>query len=217
MIQFPIYTQVPPYQNKNVCYPPQTANIFQGGNVFHPAPPTNISEELENIHKNYYSDLTKEEFNASESVRNEMLYKSGKLEQLAKYGSWVNYGDTYNRIKDNDNFKEILNSKYLNSAKGFMRIMKNLNNLEEQRQKKMIPIPQIYGINIQLLPTLPYQKYDMNDYLKMLNNFIKNGKISDDLKQYFLYKESDKLDVYYTKLDKLDKAENPLDILAENF
>ena len=51
----------------------------------------------------------------------------------------------------------------------------------------------------------------------MLNNFIKNGKISDDLKQYFLYKESDKLDVYYTKLDKLDKAENPLDILAENF
>ena len=57
----------------------------------------------------------------------------------------------------------------------------------------------------------------MNDYLKMLNNFIKNGKISDDLKQYFLYKESDKLDVYYTKLDKLDKAENPLDILAENF
>lgn len=217
MIQFPIYTPVIPYQNGNVCYPPQTTNMFQCGNVFYPAPPTNISKELESIHKNYYPDLTKEEFDAAESVRNEMLYKAGKLEQLAKYGSWANYGGTFDKIKNNNDFKELINSKYLNSPKGFMRIMKNLNSLEEQRQKKLMPTPQIYGINIQRLPSLPYHKYDMDDYIKMLNNFIKNDKISDDLKQYFLYKESDKLDVYYTKLDELNIAENPLDILVEKF
>ena len=55
----------------------------------------------------------------------------------------------------------------------------------------------------------------MNDFLKMLNNFCKNDKISDDLKQYFLQMKADKIDLYYTKLNKLSTSSNPLDILTE--
>ena len=50
----------------------------------------------------------------------------------------------------------------------------------------------------------------------MLNNFTKNNKISDDLKKYILYVESGKLDLYYTKLDKLENSQNPVAILSEN-
>lgn len=213
MIQYPVYTPINSYQQGNVCYPPQTTNPYQTGNVFYPAPAPNMPQTLENIHKTYYPDLTNEEFNASESVRNEMLYKSGKLEQLAKYGCWTNCGLIYNAIKNNNDFKELINSKYLNDSKGFVLIMKNLNSLENQRQKKLTYYPPMYGINIQQIPLINYSQYNINDYLRMLNNFTKNNKISDDLKKYFLYKESDKLDLYYTKLNILDNIENPLDIL----
>ena len=143
-----------------------------------------------------------------------LLGLAGKFEQLSKYGSWTNCFATYNIIKNNNDFKELINSKYLNDAKGFVLIVKNLNSLELQRQKKLTYCPQIYGINIQQIPPLDYAKYNINDYLRILNNFTKNPKFSDDLKQYFLYKESDKLDLYYTKLDKLDNTENPIDVLV---
>lgn len=217
MIQFPIYTPITSYQNGTVYYPSQPVNQCQGANVFYPAPQTNIRKELESVHKTFYPDLTKEEFDATESVRNEMLYKAGKLEQLAKYGTYTNCGTTYSNIKDNQDFKELINSKYFKSAKDFVKIINNLNSLELQRQKKIIPKPPIYGFNAIQFPSLPYHKYDLNDYVRMLNNFAKNDKISDDLKQYILYKESDKLDLYYTKLDILDKSNNPLVILTENF
>jgi len=55
----------------------------------------------------------------------------------------------------------------------------------------------------------------MNDFLKMLNKFCKNDKISDDLKQYFLQMKADKIDLYYTKLNKLSDSSNPLDVLTE--
>lgn len=198
MIQFPIYTPVNPYQ---------------GSSVFYPAPASNISQTMENIHKTYYPDLTNEEFNAPEPIRNEMLYKAGKLEQLAKYGCWTNCGFIYNAIKNNNDFRELISSKYLNDVKGFVLIVKNLNSLEDQRQKKLTYYPPMYGVNVQQMPLFNYSQYNINDYLRILNDFIKNDKISDDLKQYFLYKESDKLDLYYTKLDKLNKAENPIEIL----
>ena len=40
-----------------------------------------------------------------------MLYKSGKLEQLAKYGCWTNCGLIYNAIKNNNDFKELFSYK----------------------------------------------------------------------------------------------------------
>ena len=195
MIQYPSYIPV---------------NSYQQANVFYPAPPVNVADELNKVHITYYPDLTKEEFNASQSVRNDMLYNAGKLEQLAKYGSNTNCGSTYNKVKDNNDFKELINSKYLNNTNGFVRIINNLNSLDLQRQQKLTYYPPLYGVNVIKNYTLDYQKYDMSDYLRMLNNFTKNNKISDDLKQYFLYMESDKLDLYYTKLDKLENAQNPV-------
>ena len=200
MIQYPSYIPV---------------NSYQQANVFYPAPPVNVADELNKVHITYYPDLTKEEFNASQSVRNDMLYNAGKLEQLAKYGSNTNCGSTYNKVKDNNDFKELINSKYLNNTNGFVRIINNLNSLDLQRQQKLTYYPPLYGVNVIKNYTLDYQKYDMNDYLRMLNNFTKNNKISDDLKQYFLYMESDKLDLYYTKLDRLENAQNPVAVLAE--
>lgn len=190
-------------------------NLYQQANVFYPAPPVNVADELNKVHITYYPDLTKEEFNASQSVRNDMLYNAGKLEQLAKYGSNTNCGSTYNKVKDNNDFKELINSKYLNNTNGFVRIINNLNSLDLQRQQKLTYYPTLYGVNVIKNYTLDYKKYDMNDYLGMLNNFTKNNKISDDLKQYFLYMESDKLDLYYTKLDRLENAQNPVAVLAE--
>lgn len=195
MIQCPGYIPINPYLQAN---------------TFYPAPPVNVADELNKVHITYCPDLTKEEFNASQSVRNDMLYNAGKLEQLAKYGSNTNCGSIYNKVKDNDDFKELINSKYLNNTNGFVRIINNLNSLDLQRQQKLTYYPPLYGVNVIKNYTLDYQKYDMSDYLRMLNNFTKNNKISDDLKQYFLYMESDKLDLYYTKLDKLENAQNPV-------
>lgn len=203
MIQVPIYRQTYYYQNPFVNAPP--ANQF--------ATNTNLDE----IHKIYYPDLTDDEFNISDSERNALLYKRGKFEQLAKYGTYQNCGDTYNRVKDNPDFKELVSSKYLNNSQGFVRLINNLNSLESQRQEKLAVYPvQYYGVNVQMVkPSIEYQKYDMKDYLKFLNNFVKNKNISDDLKVYFLYMKSNKLDLYYTKLNQLNDNCNLLDILTE--
>ena len=201
MIQFPNYIQPNPYQYTNLFYPVQ---------------PVNTAEELNKIHQTYYHDLTPEEFNASQTVRNDMLYNAGKFEQLAKYGSNINCSLLYNKIKNNNDFKELINSKYLNNSKGFVKIINNLNSLDIQRQQKLTYYPPVYGINVQKNYQFDYQKYDISDYLKMLNNFTKNNKISDDLKKYILYVESGKLDLYYTKLDKLENSQNPVAILSEN-
>ena len=196
-------------------YYPSQPMISNQNNTFYPVQPTNINEQLNEIHKIYYPDLTQEEFNASNDLRNEMLYKSGKLEQLAKYGTYTNCGLIYNKVKDNNDFKELINSKYFNNPQGFVKIINNLNNLEIQRQQKLTYYSPIYGINVQKMPTINYQKYDINDYLRMLNNFAKNNKLSDDLKQYILYKESDKLDLYYTTLDNIENNPNPMSVLLQ--
>ena len=214
MIQFPIYSPITPYQCGNMNYLSQPI-ISNQNNTFYPVQPTNINEQLNEIHKIYYPDLTQEEFKASNDLRNEMLYKSGKLEQLAKYGTYTNCGLIYNKVKDNNDFKELINSKYFNNPQGFVKIINNLNNLEIQRQQKLTYYSPIYGINVQKMPTINYQKYDINDYLRMLNNFAKNNKLSDDLKQYILYKESDKLDLYYTTLDNIENNPNPMSVLLQ--
>lgn len=177
------------------------------------------NQQLSSIHTTYYPDLTKEEFCASEPVRNEMLYKQGKLEQLAKYGTYTNCGLTYNKLKDNNDFKELINSKYLNNTKGFVCLINNLNSLEIQRHEKLshsfYPNYSLFYNNSIQKNIISYEKYNLNDYVRILNNFIKNDKLSDDLKQYFLYFKSDKLDLYYTKLDNLENKSNPLDTLTQ--
>lgn len=202
---------------QNLIYS-QPNNYYQANNAYDRL--NNLmNTDMNQIHSMYYPDLTNDEFNANMQTRNKLLYERGKLEQLAKYGDRTNCGILYNKIKGNQDFKEIINSKYIDNPQMFVRLINNLNSLEHQRQEKFIPYnyPYMYGgiyYNSVQRP-IDYNKYNMNDYLKMLNDFIKNDKISDDLKQYFISMKSDKIDLYYSKLDKLNLSDNPMEVLME--
>ena len=204
MIQNLIYSQPYNYYSSNNAYD-RLNNL--------------MNTDMNQIHSKYYPDLTNDEFSADVQTRNKLLYERGKLEQLAKYGDWTNCGILYNKIKGNNDFKEIINSKYIDNSQIFVRLINNLNSLEHQRQEKFRPYNYtfLYGgfyYNSVQRP-IAYEKYKMNDYLKILNDFIKNDKISDDLKQYFISMKSDKIDLYYTKLDKLNLSDNPMEVLME--
>ena len=206
MIQFPLYNPTSTYYQRPCVVPPP------------PVPILPESPSLEYIHANIYPELTTDEFYADETTRNNMLYNRGKFEILAKYGNYNdNCGEIYNRLKDNQDFKKLVSSKYLNNPQSFIRIIKNLKSLETQRKERLTVYPvQYYGVNTQMyISPVNYQKYDMPDYLKFLNNFVKNKTISDDLKKYFLYMKSDKIDLYYTKLDKINENSNLFEILTE--
>lgn len=173
-----------------------------------------MSQNLNEIHQKYYPDLAQDEFGLDTQTQNELLYKRNKLQQLAKYGTYINCENTYNRIKDNPDFKELISSKYLNNAQGFVQLVSSMASLEQQRTVKFLP-PYLSNANYIYARPIPYEKYNINDYLRLLNTFIKNPKISDDLKQYFLAMKTDKIDVYYTRLDKLNTSSDPLKILTE--
>lgn len=222
MIQQPNfnYYSNPYFQNYNTPVIQQSQPVFNPimADYYRNLIESKLPKTLQEVHDKYFPDLTYEEFNMSKEERNDYLYKNGKLEQLAKYGTDTNCGGIYNRIKDNQDFKELINSKYLNTANGFVRIINNLNTLEEKRQEKLKynpnSYPSPYYVNVMKLP-FNYYDYDMPDYLRMLNDFSKNEKLSDDLKQYYLFMKSDNLELYYTKLNKLNNSNNPIDILTE--
>lgn len=225
MIQQPNfnYYSNPYFQNYN------TPVIQQSQPVFNPIIPPSYNPDLANYYsgiirqpmlqndkdfrQKYYPDLTDFEYNMQQPQRNEYFYQNGRFEQLAKYGTFTNCGETYNKVKDNQNFKELINSKYLNSAQGFVKIINNLKKLEENRAAIFKPNP--YAIVDYAIPPQEYAKLDMPDYLRMLNDFIKNEKLSDDIKKYFIYKKSDDLNFYYKTLAKLNKSENPIEILVD--
>lgn len=167
-----------------------------------------------------YSDLAPDERSILDTrKRNELLFNRNKLDLLAKYGNDfcnVNGESVYKTYKNNKDFLEIKNSKYFNNAQGFTNLVRTMAVLDKDlKEKSLFP----YEYNQQYLANycrpIAYEKYNMNDFLKMLNNFCKNDKISDDLKQYFLQMKADKIDLYYTKLNKLSTSSNPLDILTE--
>lgn len=167
-----------------------------------------------------YSDLAPDERSILDTKkRNELLFNRNKLDLLAKYGNDfcnINGESVYKTYKNNKDFLEIKNSKYFNNAQGFTNLVRTMAVLDKDLKEKSL-FPDEY--NQQYLANyyrpIAYEKYNMNDFLKMLNNFCKNDKISDDLKQYFLQMKADKIDLYYTKLNKLSTSSNPLDILTE--
>jgi len=170
---------------------------------------------LEDVRLKHYSDLSSDEFYASPKRKNELLFSRKKFLQLAKYGTLTNCEYTYNKIRDNPDFKELANSKYFNSANGFVKLVSSMSSLERQRVERLT-VPSIPNANIIYVKPFPYEKYNINDYLRLLNEFAKNSKISEDLKQYFLMMKADKIDVYYSRLDKLSTSSNPIETLTED-
>ena len=167
-----------------------------------------------------YPDLAPDERHIlNTKKRNELLFSRNKLDLLAKYGNDfcnINAEDVYKNYKNNKDFLEMKNSKYFNNAQGFTNLVRVMAVLDKDlKAKSSFP----YEYNQQYLANyyrpIAYEKYNMNDFLKMLNNFCQNDKISDDLKQYFLQIKADKIDLYYTKLNRLSNSSNPLDILTE--
>ncbi len=167
-----------------------------------------------------YPDLAPDERNILDTKkRNELLFSRNKLDLLAKYGNDfcnINAEGVYRIYKNNKDFLEMKNSKYFNNAQGFTNLVRVMAVLDKDlKEKSLFP----YEYNQQYLASyyrpIAYEKYNMNDFLKMLNEFCKNDKISDDLKQYFLQMKADKIDLYYTKLNRLSASSNPLDILTE--
>ena len=104
----------------------------------------------------------------------------------------------------------------MSNSDNFVRFVNDLKILEDKRVENLKYYHPPYGVNISMYRRpIDYAKYDMNDYLRMLNDFSKNGKISDDLKQYYLLTKTSKLDLYYTKLDRINQSQNPVEVLAE--
>ena len=167
-----------------------------------------------------YPDLAPDERNLFDTQkRNELLFSRNKLDLLAKYGNDfcnINAEGVYKNYKNNKDFLEMKNSKYFNNAQGFTNLVRVMAVLDKDLKEKTLLS---YEYNQQYLANyyrpIAYEKYNMNDFLKMLNEFCKNDKISDDLKQYFLQMKADKIDLYYTKLNRLSVSSNPLDILTE--
>ena len=200
MIQAPVYNNISYLQPSN--YSMQYFNKL-------------MSQNLDDIHRIYYPDLAQDEYISDAKTRNETLYKRNKLQQLAKYGSNTNCEMIYNKIKENPDFIELINSKYLNNAQSFVKLVSAMDNLEKQRIEK-ITRPYSQYANVLYYSPIAYEKYNINDYLHLLNNFTKNPAISEDLKLYFLSMKADKIDVYYTRLDKLNTSANPVKILTED-
>lgn len=165
-----------------------------------------------------YPDLAPDERNLLDTQkRNELLFNRNKLDLLAKYGNCnINAEGVYKNYKNNKDFLEMKNSKYFNNAQGFTNLVRVMAVLDKDlKEKALFP----YEYNQQYLANyyrpIAYEKYNMNNFLKMLNDFCKNNKISDDLKQYFLQMKADKIDLYYTKLNRLSASSNPVDVLTE--
>ena len=162
-----------------------------------------ISEE--EYLKKFCSDLNEEEkkiFRTKEF--NDTLYANKRFEQLAKHGSVTNYLTTYNLVKDSTDLNEIINSKYFKGPDGFINILRILDNLKQKRREKTEPpvygsFPSAYYYRV--MPQTNYHKYNLKDYLGMINKFLKSD-ISDDLKEYYIQHKLTDIDIYYTSLNR---------------
>lgn len=201
MIQYPLNYSYNPYYRHNIYADYLNAKMQASANEFY---------------KNYYNDLDFDEINLSMENRNKLLYSRGKLEQLSKYGTYTDCSGTFGRVKKNKDFQELVKSKYLNNANDFVRFINDLKTLEDKRAENLKYFYPPYGVNVSVYrKPIDYAKYDMKDYLRMLNDFSKNDKISDDLKRYYLLTKTGKIDLYYTKLDRINNSQNPVEVLAE--
>lgn len=121
------------------------------------------------------------------------------------------YGEEYmlDCIKNNQDYIELKNNKYFQSV----NIPYLMSHLRQKRDVKIMTLHNfsqtIPGVIIDYIdPALriDYQQYDIHDYLRILNDFVKTDKISEDLKEYYIETQIENLDVYYTVLNKVPQS-----------
>ena len=207
-IQYPIYQQPNYYQPfiQPCIYQPQIVVPQPQFNL--PAPPIYPEYDIYSHDPNeldkFYSPVICFD-NAEADIRKNLLYSQNKIQELLDFGANRQMKNIYPKIKDNTDFKELLNSKYYKNGIGFINLLDTIAYVKFRRDEKLKPvnIPANIGFNPD---TTDYRKYDTADYLRILNNFVKSDKISDDLKRYYIAKESKNLYAYYDKMDKISES-----------
>ena len=142
---------------------------------------------------------------AGADIRKNSLYSQNKIPELLDFYANRQMKNIYPKIKDNTDFKELLKSKYYQNGVGFINLLDTIAYVKFIREEKLRPvnIPANIGFNPN---TTNYSKYDTADYLRILNDFVKSDKISDDLKRYYIAKESKNLSAYYDRMDKISES-----------
>ena len=140
------------------------------------------------------------------------LYNKKQYMTLSKMNKNWDYSYLYSKVQDNKDFNELLNSKIYQGKDGFYNLLETVRTLTAQRKEAIKNMP---SDNPPIVPCpIDYKKYYINDYLRIINNFVKSSNYSDDLKIYYLNTEGKKLDSYYGNLDSISKVINPLDALT---
>ncbi len=167
--------------------------------------------DMDATDKKYRPDLFDDERKIeNEKEFNATLYKNGRFLQLAKYGYYGNRENIYNKIKDNNDFKELINSKYFADAEGFLKLLATMEELEGKRADAV----KIKSIALIDPPPPDFSSLDIPDYLRLLNNFTKSNA-SDDLKRYYIITQSSELSPYYTRLNKINSSTDIVKTLTE--
>ena len=212
-IQYPVYQQPNFYQQyaQPCVYPPQIVvpqPQFIPQPIVTPAPPIYPEYDIYSHDPNkldkVYSPVVCLD-SAEADIRKNLLYSQNKIQELLEFGANKQMKDMYPKIKDNKDFKDLLNSEHYQNGVGFINLLDTIAYVKFLREEKLRPInlPANIGYN---LDTTDYKKYDTADYLRILNNFVKSDKISDDLKRYYIAKESKNLSAYYNRMDKISES-----------
>lgn len=168
---------------------------------------------------NPFDGVTEEERNLPREERNKVLFEKGKLLELSRCGSDTNCEVAYTILKDNEDFNELLNSKFFSKqsdkAEVFVKLVNIMESLRKQRENRLInDYLKFYYSNCLVLTYSNYELSNIGCYANYLNNFVKNEHLSDDLKEYYIDTQADKLEVYNSRLDNLQNDENDLELLT---
>lgn len=204
-----ISQQIPSYYN---CQQTIIPNIY---NV-RPIQDNTAQKQIQAEYDEFKRNLTAEDkafiFMNSEK---DLMHSKKRFILLSSVYKGIEGIKLYNKIKDNNDFKELNNSKYFSGGEGFVKILDILLFLQKEREKEINSLftPAPYGVAAQKTIFADWKKYDTQDYLRMLNNFVKNPNASDDLKKYYLATKAKDIYQYYGKLDTLQNTSNVVDKL----
>lgn len=211
-IQYPIYQQpnyFQPFIQPCIYQPQIVAPLPQFNPPVQPIyPQYNIYSQNNYEQDNYYPHPFYSPSADSDAKKN-LLYAQNNIQGLLDFAANKPMKDMYPQVKDNADFKELLTSKYYQNGVGFINLLDTISYLKYTREKELQPKQPIPGCHVddffKNLRT-DYSKYDTADYLRILNNFVKSDKISDDLKRYYIAKESKNLSAYYDRMDKISES-----------
>lgn len=130
------------------------------------------------------------------------LYDLKKYDEIINSVSQKKFSVIYSAIKDNEDFKELINTDCFSQLKGFFKLLDIMDKLKLQRaEKTKKPLELCYP-----LPT-DYSVYDIPDYLKFLNNLVKSDA-PKELKQLYIDTKCSDIRVYYGILNNIENVKD---------